>query len=194
MNENAPSNHPRSSRKILVAGVAVAAAIGVAVLAASPVFRPAPQTVAGSPVGSAVGSAVAAPSASVASRPPLGAREKWFEFGAISMAAGKVSHRYWIRNESTAPLEIKRIYTSCMCTTASFVKSARQVGTYGMPGHGPLPPVNETLAPDEAAYIDVVFDPAAHGPSGLGRTERMVTIEHAGGTALKLGFSADVRP
>ena len=81
-----------------------------------------------------------------------------------------------------------------MCTTASLVKSARLVGTYGMPGHGPLPPVNETLNPEEAAYLDVTFDPAAHGPAGLGPTARVVTIEHAAGSPVKLAFTANVRP
>jgi hypothetical protein len=110
------------------------------------------------------------------------------------MAAGKVSHRYWLRNESAAPVTIQRIHTSCMCTTATLVKGMRVIGRYGMAGHGPLPDVNETLAPGEAAYVDVAFDPAAHGPAGLGRTERVVTIERTSGAPLQLGFVANVTP
>jgi hypothetical protein len=110
------------------------------------------------------------------------------------MAAGMVSHRYWFKNEGAAPVLIQRIYTSCMCTTATLVKGMRVVGRYGMPGHGPLPDVNESLAPGEAAYIDAVFDPAAHGPSGLGHTERVITIERAGVELLALHFTANVTP
>lgn len=56
--------------------------------------------------------AVATPDAVSASRPALVARESQFDFGPISMAAGKVSHRYWIHNESADPLTIKGISTS----------------------------------------------------------------------------------
>jgi len=105
-----------------------------------------------------------------------------------------VSHRYWFRNESAAPVLIRQVYTSCMCTTATLVKGMRVIGSYGMPGHGPLPAVNETLAPEEAAYVDVVFDPAAHGPAGLGYTERVITIEPGAGAPLQVAFSAYVKP
>jgi hypothetical protein len=185
MKRNATPQEKRPGSRKLVLGISLAvAATVIAVVAASPGLRSA------APPASAMAAAPAASSA----RAPLAARESDFDFGTISMAAGKVSHRFWIRNESGGPLRIQRIFTSCMCTTASLVKSARLVGTYGMPGHGPLPPVNQTLNPEEAAYLDVVFDPAAHGPAGLGPTARVVTIEHAAGTPVKLAFTANVRP
>lgn len=133
--------------------------------------------------------AVAAPAAA-----GLTARQDFFDFGTISMAAGKVSHRFWFRNDAAAPILVKRIYTSCMCTTATLVKAMRIVGSYGMAGHGPLPDVNETFAPGEAAYVDVVFDPAAHGPAGLGHTERVINIETDARQRLQLAFVANVRP
>jgi hypothetical protein len=133
--------------------------------------------------------AVAAPAAA-----GLTARQDFFDFGSLSMAAGKVSHRFWFRNDAAGPVLVKRIYTSCMCTTATLVKAMRIVGTYGMAGHGPMPDVNETFAPAEAAYVDVVFDPAAHGPAGLGHTERVVSIETDSRQRLQLAFVANVRP
>jgi hypothetical protein len=81
-----------------------------------------------------------------------------------------------------------------MCTTATLVKAMRIVGSYGMAGHGPMPDVNETFAAGEAAYVDVVFDPAAHGPAGLGHTERVVSIETDARQRLQLAFVANVRP
>lgn len=184
MNRNPAAASKTSGRIALIAGVtAIVIALAIVVIAARPGARP------------AIPSPSAVPAASAATRTgALSAKESNFSFGSISMAAGKVSHRYWFRNESAAPVLIQRVYTSCMCTTATLVKSARVVGSYGMPGHGLVPDVNETLAPGEAAYIEAVFDPAAHGPAGLGRTERVVTIEHGAGEPLQLGFVADVRP
>lgn len=124
----------------------------------------------------------------------LTARERDFDFGSISMAAGKVSHRYWFRNASSAPVLISKIYTSCMCTTATLVKGGRIINNYGMSGHGYTPSVNETIAPNEDALIEAVFDPAAHGPSGIGPTERFVTIENDAGQPLELRFIANVKP
>ena len=174
------------NRNLILGAVVIVLALAIAIMAAKPGSGPATSTGA----APAAAPAVTAVRASGA----LKSRETAFDFGPISMAAGKVSHRYWFRNESAAPVLIRRIYTSCMCTTATLVKAARVIGSYGMPGHGPLPDVNESVAPGEAAYVDVVFDPAAHGPAGLGRTERVVTIEHGAGEPLQVGFTADVKP
>jgi len=170
------------SAGLLVGAFLMVIAMIVAVIAAKPGHEPVAQ--------SAAGSAVAATHPAAA----LAARETRFDFGQISMAAGNVSHRYWFKNEGEAPVLIQRIYTSCMCTTATLVKGARVIGRFGMAGHGPLPEVNQSLEPGETAYMDVAFDPAAHGPAGLGRTERVVTIEPRTGEPLQLGFTADVRP
>lgn len=185
MTRSATAGTKQSSYTGLIVGVSlIVLALVIAIIAAKPGSAPVAPAVS-TPVP-----AVAAPRPAAA----LTAREANYNFGQISMAAGKVSHRYWFRNESAAPVLIQRVYTSCMCTTATLVKSARVIGSYGMPGHGPVPEVNEKLAPGEAAYIDAVFDPAAHGPAGLGRTERVVTIEHGAGDPLQFNFVADVKP
>lgn len=177
--------NPGKSSWLLYAGIAlIVIAFVAAVIAAKP-GTPAP-TPSAAPTSTAA--------ATLPSSGALKAKESNFDFGDISMAAGDVSHRYWFRNESPAPVTIQRIYTSCMCTTAKLVKGMRVVGSYGMAGHGPTREVNETLAPNEAAYVDVVFDPAAHGPAGLGRTERVVTIEPSVGEPLQVGFVALVKP
>ncbi|KKT83316.1 MAG: hypothetical protein UW81_C0021G0020, partial [Candidatus Giovannonibacteria bacterium GW2011_GWC2_44_9] len=41
---------------------------------------------------------------------------------------------------------------------------------------------------------EVVFDPAAHGPAGVGRIERAVYLENSASEALQLKFSATVTP
>jgi len=63
-----------------------------------------------------------------------------------------------------------------------------------MAGHGPAPRLEERLAPGATAQVEVVFDPAAHGPAGIGQTDRIVTIGNDGGPPLELRFSALVTP
>lgn len=117
------------------------------------------------------------------------------DFGTISMAAGNVSHRYRIRNTGAEPLKIDRIYTSCMCTLATLTTSSGWIyGPFGMPGHGFVPPANALLAPGQEASVEIVFDPAAHGPSGVGRIERAIMLESAQARPLKLRFLAMVKP
>ena len=125
----------------------------------------------------------------------LAAVETKFNFGSISMAAGKVSHRYRFRNAGTEPIVLGKMYTSCMCTTAALVKSSgRKFAPVGMPGHTPIPALNETMQPNEEAMVEVVFDPAAHGPAGIGPIDRIVTIENSAGQPLELAFVANVTP
>ncbi|HEX9661755.1 MAG TPA: DUF1573 domain-containing protein [Candidatus Binatia bacterium] len=117
-----------------------------------------------------------------------------FNFGSVSMARGKVTHRYLIRNTGTEPLLIRKMYTSCMCTTAALVKGGQKSDPYGMPGHGFIPTINERMNPGEDAIIEVVFDPAAHGPAGIGPVDRVVTIENTAGRPLVLALAATVTP
>ncbi len=123
----------------------------------------------------------------------LVAEEVSFDFGAISMATGEVEHSFKIKNASAKPIIIEKIYTSCMCTTATLVKNDKKFGPYGMPGHGFIPKINEPINPNEEATIEIVFDPAAHGPAGIGPTIRLVYIENSGET-LELKISANVTP
>lgn len=124
----------------------------------------------------------------------LTATETKFSFGPISMARGKVTHRYPIKNVGTEPLLIRKVYTSCMCTTAALVKNGKKSDAYGMPGHTPIPTINVPINPQEEAFVEVVFDPAAHGPAGVGPIERVVTLENNAGQPLELEFAALVSP
>ena len=117
-----------------------------------------------------------------------------FDFGSISMAKGKVSHRFTVKNTGDAPVTVRKIYTSCMCTTATLLLGSDSYGPYGMPGHGFIPQLNKEIPAGGAGEIEVVFDPAAHGPAGVGKIQRIVTIEQGGGTPVSVGFSALVTP
>jgi len=124
----------------------------------------------------------------------LSAEELNFDFGTISMAAGDVSHAFTIKNTGADPVAIEKIYTSCMCTTALLTLGGKQFGPYGMPGHAYVPKINKSLSPNEEATVEVVFDPTAHGPAGVGTIQRVVTIENNAGEPLELQFSALVTP
>jgi hypothetical protein len=118
----------------------------------------------------------------------------YYEFGSVSMAAGKVKHQFKIRNTSAEPVVIGKMYTSCMCTTASLMMGGKTFGPVGMPGHGGIPSLNQTINPNEEASVEVVFDPAAHGPAGIGRIQRTVTLENNTGNPIELQFVAIVAP
>lgn len=118
--------------------------------------------------------------------------ERSFDFGSVRMGAGKVAHSFAMQNRGTKPIMIRSIYTSCMCTEASFRLDGAVSGPFGMPGHGPMPAVNRTIAPGQDAIIETVFDPAAHGPAGIGRIERSVYVETDSGEPLELNIAARV--
>lgn len=117
-----------------------------------------------------------------------------YDFGTISMAAGKVKHQFKIKNTSSEAVSIEKMYTSCMCTTAELTVGVKRFGPYGMPGHAAIPKINQAINPNEEAIVEVVFDPAAHGPAGVGRIERTVTLENNSGRSLELQFAAIVTP
>ncbi len=117
-----------------------------------------------------------------------------FDFGTISMAAGKVQHEFKIKNTSSAPVTISKMYTSCMCTTATLVKGTEQFGPFGMPGHTAIPTINQTIEPNEEVSVEAIFDPAAHGPAGVGAIARSIVLEGKESRLLEIGFSATVTP
>ena len=117
-----------------------------------------------------------------------------YDFGTISMAAGKVSHLFKIKNTSSETVTIDKMYTSCMCTTATLVAAGKQFGPYGMPGHSAIPTIGQSVSPNEEAIVEVIFDPAAHGPAGVGQIQRVVTIENNAGEPVELQFVAVVTP
>lgn len=100
-----------------------------------------------------------------------------FDFGSIPMSGGNVSYPFTLTNSSGSPVIIEKVYTSCMCTTASVsVGSASPLGPFGMPGHTPST-ARLTVPPGETVTVEAVFDPAAHGPAGVGLAERSIYLD-----------------
>ncbi len=178
----------RSTQYIIGAAALVVVVAGLIIVsrpqAPSSQALPAPTPVAAS----------AAPSESGGVVGRLSTMQTKFNFRAVSMAQGKVTHRFPIRNTGTEIIYIRKMYTSCMCTTVALVKDGKTSDAYGMPGHTPIPTVNIPIGPRDEAFVEVTFDPAAHGPAGVGPIERVVTVENSAGEPLELGFSALVSP
>ncbi|MBI5817248.1 MAG: DUF1573 domain-containing protein [Candidatus Yonathbacteria bacterium] len=107
----------------------------------------------------------------------LAPAESFYDFGTISMSAGKVSHVFKIKNSGTNLVQVKKIFTSCMCTTATLTTKQGKAGPFGMPGHAMIPTISQTIIPNEEASVEAVFDPAAHGPQGVGKVRRTIYIE-----------------
>jgi len=124
----------------------------------------------------------------------LFAEETFYDFKTIRMKDGKVSYSFNVINKGESDLVLERVTTSCMCTVAYVVNGENKKGPFGMPGHGgSVPKVNDTIKAGETREIEVVFDPNAHGPAGVGLIERVVRLEY-GEKTLELNIKAVVTP
>lgn len=130
----------------------------------------------------------------ILSRGMLSSMEQSFDFGTISMKAGKVNHMFKVTNTGEESVTIGQMYTSCMCTSATLMMGGKKFGPYGMPGHGFVPKVNKNIEPGEEALLEAVFDPAAHGPAGIGKIQRSIILENNAGDPLEFQISANVTP
>lgn len=126
----------------------------------------------------------------------LQASDKLYDFGTISMAKGNVEKMFKITNPTDKDIVIKDISTSCMCTNAYIVKEGLLRGPFGMPGHGGgiALKANETIKAGESMDLKVVYDPNAHGPSGVGLVDRLVYLIDATGGKIQLEIKAKVTP
>ena len=117
-----------------------------------------------------------------------------YDFGSISMLKGNVEHEFAITNTTGTGLKITRAETSCMCTKAVLrLPDGNELGPFSMPGHGFNPSVNVVVRPDEIFVVRAIFDPAAHGPAGIGNIERAVILSTDNGY-ITVPFKAYVTP
>lgn len=182
VNAVSPEGGASRRRTMLIGLIAVSAAI-----IAFGIFNSRTALTQGTP-------APAARTTTAAATPALASLRPVYDFGSISMAAGTVRHTYAVSNTGDAPVTIVGVQTSCMCTGATVVNGNDRIGPFGMAGHGRMPTIRETVAPGAMIQVEVTFDPAAHGPAGVGRTERVVTLATDRGAPLELGLIATVRP
>ena len=120
--------------------------------------------------------------------------EEDFDFKEIKYDGGNAKHPFKIKNVGTKDLTIANMVTSCMCTEATLMHGDKKMGPFGMPGHSGIPKVNDAVNPGEEVGIEAVFDPAAHGPAGVGLADRVVFVEDGAGRQLQLRFTVMVTP
>lgn len=120
--------------------------------------------------------------------------ENFHDFGTISMAKGLVNYPFTITNSTSEDITIDSVTTSCMCTSAYLVNGQSKKGPFGMPGMGYVPRANELVKAGETRTVDVVYNPAAHGPAGVGPIDRFVYVQDSKGGVVTFEIKAVVTP
>jgi len=124
---------------------------------------------------------------------PLRSDKPHHDFGEIPITGGDVETVFQVSNEAVDEVELAAVYTSCGCTTAMLeFAEGSTAGPFGMPGHGYPSEIERTVAPGEGFKIRVTFDPAAHGPQGLGNIMRAVTLHTRDGGTTEFTIRAQV--
>ncbi|MEE8435781.1 MAG: hypothetical protein V3S64_13435 [bacterium] len=81
-----------------------------------------------------------------------------------------------------------------MCTEATLVEGGERFGPFGMPGHGIIPEINRMVEPGDGVTVEAMFDPNAHGPAGIGRINRVISVLVGTRNKVELRFTAFVTP
>jgi|SRR3989344_835521 len=116
------------------------------------------------------------------------------DFGTISMKNGNVKAMFKVKNTTQETQMLSKLYTTCMCTQAKLLINGRSEGPFGMPGHGSAPSFQQKLEPNQEAEVEVIYDPNAHGPAGVGVIERSAILESQGGKFTTMNIKANVTP
>lgn len=100
-----------------------------------------------------------------------------FDFGTVTYKGGIVQHVFAIKNTGKEDLRIANLSTSCHCTKVHFEKKGQKGPAFGMKGAGGDSGWVGVLKPNEEGKLIAVFDPAFHGPQGIGPISRIVSAE-----------------
>jgi len=109
-----------------------------------------------------------------------------FDWGNIPMYKGLAIKSFTIKNSGTDILKIFNIKTSCHCTKAYATINGVDSSRFGM---SDLSSWIGEVAPGKEAKITAEFDPAYHGPTGVGPINRFVSVETNDKSNTKLTFT-----
>lgn len=107
------------------------------------------------------------------------------DLGNVPITGGTIIREYEFKNLTSTSMKLRKIATSCMCTTASVTISDKTTGFFSMEGSGINPLVNLDLGPGESGKVTFRFDPAAHGPKGIGPFDRSILLTFTNPEGLK---------
>ena len=120
-----------------------------------------------------------------------------YDAGQVPINGGLVKKTFEVKNSGIGALKIENIWTSCMCTKAVLKVGDKTSPEFGMPEHGSSPAFwSEEIKAGETAELEVIFDPLAHGPQGIGQIVRAVYLatNDPEKTKAEILFSANVIP
>lgn len=101
----------------------------------------------------------------------------FLDLGEVAINGGIVEKVYELKNTSNQPVVLNNIVTSCMCTQANISLGDKASRYFGMEHPGDRNPnLKFEIPAGETAQITVKFDPAAHGPTGTGPFDRVVSL------------------
>lgn len=100
--------------------------------------------------------------------------QKIYDWGTINMNNGNVNKTFIIKNAGTDVLKLTKVKTSCHCTKAQVTINGKTSPSFGMNTVSPW--VGE-VAPGNEAQLNIVFDPAYHGPNGVGPITRYISVD-----------------
>lgn len=112
--------------------------------------------------------------------------QKTFDWGNIPYSGGNAVKTFTIKNTGTDILKLTGVKTSCTCTKAQVVINGKTSPYFAM--HSTSSWVGE-VPPNKEAQLTVIFDPAFHGPTGVGPVERFVSMQTNDAQNLNLEFS-----
>lgn len=100
-----------------------------------------------------------------------------YDLGDIPINDGVVTREYEIKNTTGRDIELIKIVTSCMCTRAGVKASSGETKFFAMEMGGDKNPfISLKIKKDETAKVIARFDPAAHGPAGIGPIDRTISL------------------
>lgn len=116
------------------------------------------------------------------------------DWGQISINGGVVTREFELKNTTEKTVKLKKVATSCMCTQASVEAGGASTRFFGMEMAGDRnPAVSLEISAGETGKIIIKFDPAAHGPQGIGPFEREVVLTFSDPVGVKtIKFNGEV--
>ena len=96
-----------------------------------------------------------------------------YDWGEIGLNDGNVEKEFEIKNDGSEKLILTNVTTSCMCTTAQLSLGDQVSPVFGMHTKSDY---KLEIPSGEVATLNVIFDPAFHGPSGVGPINRQIQV------------------
>lgn len=112
--------------------------------------------------------------------------QRTFDWGNIPYSEGNATKTFTIKNSGTDVLKLTGVKTSCTCTKAQIKINGKTSPYFSM--HATSAWVGE-VRPGKEAELLVIFDPAFHGPTGVGPMERLISVETNDSQNPKIEFS-----